>query len=116
MKTLLISRAALPLFFLCVTSWSYAQVEHDHSRKLMRDNVVGYGTTLLSYQLPESVVCSDVEKLREYAFTFSGVTNLTVDSNSIDIQFDNLEHARNVELIFARMEILYLEIKPSKNR
>lgn len=115
MKTLLLSTAVMPLCFVCAVSVGFSQENELHRENVVsRTNISGYGTSLITYKLSNSVTCKDTEKLKNYIQEFDGVTSVVIDEDDIAIQFDQVKNSGQLDLLFERVEVLYLTTKTAK--
>jgi len=110
MKTYLISRAALLCSLVCcTTSLGLAQNSVSPPENLnIRTNVYGYGTNTIYYQLDASHRVVNAAKLTAYLEQFDGVQDIDVTAEKIQLQFVDVKNEGQLDLIFERMELLYL--------
>lgn len=102
----------MPLCFVCVVTVGFGQVnEVDRDASILRTNVSGYGTSLIKYQLSNSVICKDTEKLKLFIREFNGVQEVAISGNDILIEFSNVQNSGQLDLLFERVEMLYLTTK-----
>lgn len=114
MKTLLISRVIISCSLVCCVSSGYSQeLPPPHEEHVIhRTNVSGYGTSTIHYQVPASQHVVSVEKLTDYLQQFEGIEHVAIDANAIDISFDEVKNAGQLDLLFERVEVLYLRNNP----
>ncbi len=110
MKTYLISRTALLCSMVCcTTSLGFAQGSVSPPEQLNnRTNVYGYGTNTISYQLDASHHVANAAKLTAYLEQFEGVQDIDVTAEKIKLQFNEVKNEGQLDLIFERIEVLYL--------
>lgn len=115
MKTLLLSRAVMPLCFVCAVSVGFAQETELHRENaISRTNISGYGTSLITYQLSSPVICKDTEKLKSFIQEFDGVASVVINEDDIAIQFNEVMNTGQLDLLFERVEMLYLTTSTAK--
>ncbi len=105
----------MPLCFVCAVSVGFSQENELHrENEASRVNISGYGTSLITYQLSSLVICKDTEKLKSFIQEFDGVTSVVIDEDDIAIQFNEVINTGQLDLLFERIEMLYLTTSTAK--
>ena len=109
MKTYLISRMVMPCVMVCCVTTGFSQDSPIHPENYsQRNNITGYGTTIIHYHLDGSQRISDEKMLKNYLQQFEGIKQVAIHSDDIQISFDDIKNVGQVDLLFERVEMLYL--------
>lgn len=114
MKTILISRMALPCLLVCFSVNGIAQEIKPQipEQYIPRENITGVGTKTIVYQLPPNFIIGNALDLESHLRQYVVIDQVNLDETTITIHSKQVIRGEEVNMIFDRLGMTFFQTAP----
>ena len=110
MKTTLISIMAMPCLLVCFSTNGFGQqLTPMQDEYTPRENITGIGTKTVVYHVLPDYQVKNAQDIETYLERMNGVDDAEITNNSITIHFDQIIRGQEINALFERVEMYYIQ-------